>query len=144
MYFQFETSAMQMNTNDHRLYKIILRQEPVHVSFCDFILSSLSHISSSLFVALTCELCPAMAGWQLVCRPGQWRVEPSKSAPGGVWCPPSRPQSPVQGRTAQGVERPGAPCSEHLRPAEGPTHINQTPKLPDLVTRKKETRTSSP
>lgn len=67
------------------------------------------------------------AGRQPALRPGQRRVEPSQSAPGGVRCPPARPQPPLQGRTAEGVERAGPSSSGHLSPAEGPTHINLPP-----------------
>lgn len=83
------------------------------------------------------ELRSVIPGRQPALRPGQRRVEPSQSAPGRVRRPPARPQSPLQGRTAEGVERAGPSSSGHLSPAEGPTHINHFPKLPDLITKKK-------
>lgn len=91
---------------------------------------------------MSCPLClvfwsvifaPVLAGpahW-----PRQRRVKPSQSAPGGVWCPPARPQPPFQGRAAEGVEWTSPSSSGHLSSAEGPTHVSP-PKLPDFVMRK--------
>lgn len=77
-----------------------------------------------LLSPVTSDLCPVSAGRQPVVRPGQRRVQPSQSAAGRGQRPPPRPESPLQGRTAEGVERAGPPSPGHLLPAEGPAHIN--------------------
>lgn len=66
---------------------------------------------------------PVLAGRHPARWPGQRRVEPSQSAPGRVRCPPARPQPPLQGRSAEGVERAGPSSPGHLSSAERPTHI---------------------
>lgn len=72
---------------------------------------------------------PAMTGRQPVLRRRQWRVKPSQSAPSWVRCPPAGPQSLLQGRSTSGVEWAGPTSSEHLGPAEGPAHIDQSSLL---------------
>lgn len=68
-----------------------------------------------------------MAGRRPALRPRQRRLQPSQSATGGVGGPPASPQPPLQGRAAEGVERPGPSSSRHLRSAEGPVHIGPSP-----------------
>lgn len=69
----------------------------------------------------------ALAGRRPARRPRQRRLQPSQSATGGVGGPPASPQPPLQGRAAEGVERPGPPSSRHLGSAEGPVHIGPSP-----------------
>lgn len=71
------------------------------------------------------DLCPVLTGRRPAVRPGQRRVEPSQPASGWVRRPSALHQPPLQGWTAEGVERPRPSPSGHLVSAEGPTLINQ-------------------
>lgn len=81
----------------------------------------LSYTPGFAFCSVT--FAPMSAGRRPGLWPGQRRVKPSQPAPGGVWRTPARPQPPLQGRAAEGVEWTGSSCSGHLSSAEGPTHI---------------------
>lgn len=101
-----------------------------------------AHIPSGV---LSCELCPVLTGRRSAVWPGQRRVEPSQPASGWVRRPSAFHQPPLQGWTAEGVERPRPSPSGHLVSAEGPALINQVRFVhEDTTSQWKWTMPSSP
>lgn len=80
-------------------------------------------VRCSLYVWWVYNFSPSLTGWKTACGPWQWGLGSPVSAPGRVWRPPPCDQPVLQGRRAEGMERPSASLPTHLCPTERSAHI---------------------
>lgn len=71
---------------------------------------------------------PSLTGWKTARGPWQWGLGSPESALGRVWRPPPCDQPALQGRRAEGMERPSAALPTHLCPTERSAHIKCHPQ----------------